>query len=231
MINKINFYYNIILIIMLTTNDINIRLRTRMGESLYQELMVLINNEYEKLKENEIDDALDKLYHQFVYPKIRQYGYKTLVKTRKIVYTLEDMSIFKYNSETGIKIQEVLQKMHNNFSELDFEKKYELVINYGSNNKLLLETNHHGIWVDNNIYHCGIDNNWTMYGENETNKEITNEWKISEDYDKIYFTLYTHEELQDFCDNWKKNNVNKSDDSYNFVKELVNYMGLTEFAS
>lgn len=219
---------------MLTTNDIITRLHQKMGDKLYDELIAAIDSEFSelKLKETNTSNSLNGLYHKYVYPQIRQYGFKTQVKTRKIVYELGDeIGLFKYNSNVGKQIQEELKESNDSFDDLEYEERYNLVVKHGTEKGLLKEKDHLSMWVNNHIYHWGPGEKWRMYGENEINREITNDWKISEEFKGVYFTLYTHEELQGFCDDWKKNKFNDIDDSFKFVKALVGHMGLEEFSS
>ena len=217
---------------MLTTNDIITRLNEHMGEAMYNELITSIDNSFKKLQLNDTNSSttLNDLYTTFVYPKIRQYGLKTEVKVRKIVYQLDTMSVFKFNSELGKQLQEELKKTITSFDDKEYEEKYGLVINLGTEKGLLIQKDHYGLWVKGRIYHWGPDK-WRMYGYNETDKEITNEWTTSERYSKIYFTLFKHEELEKYCDDWKQKKFQNPDDSCKFIEELINYMGLEDFAS
>lgn len=217
---------------MLTTNDIITRLNEHMGEGMYNELITSIDNAFKKLQLNDTNSSstLGDLYNTYVYPKIRQYGLKTQVKVRKIVYQLDGMNVFKFNSELGKELQEELRKDNQKFDDMEYEDKYQMVIRLGTDKNLLVEMDHYGLWVKGRIYHWG-PGKWRMYGENETDKEITNEWTVSEKYNKIYFTLYKHEELEKYCDEWKQKNFENVDDSRNFIEALINYMGLEDFAS
>jgi hypothetical protein len=219
---------------MLTTNDIITRLHQKMGDKLYDDLIILIDKEFSDLKmgESNATNSLNELYHKYVYPQIRQYGFKTHVKSRKIVYELgKELLLFKYTSDIGKQIQEEIKESNDNFEELEYEERFNMVIKYGTEKGFLIEKTHLSVWVGNNIYHWGPGEKWKMYGDSEINREITNDWIISKDFEGVYFTLYTHEELQTFCDNWKKNKFNDVADSFKFVKALVGYMGLEEFAS
>jgi len=219
---------------MLTTQDIIERLQKKMGHSQYQILITTIENEFNELmKSNENDlTALDKLYHKHVFPHVRQQGYKTEIKTKQIIYETKNMSIFKYNSDLGLKLQQEIRNKDHQFDRLEYEDKLRLVIELGTHYGLIVETKHYSMWVANKIYHWGPGERWRMYGAEETDKEITNEWDKSEKYNGIYFTLYEHGELKTFCDEWNNKNVYDSvDSSIKFVEALINHIDLLEFSS
>lgn len=219
---------------MLTTQDIIKRLQKKMGEEQYAKLLKLIEADFNDLiaKDKNDSDALNSLYKKYVYPQIRQHGYKTLIKTRKIVYQPSDMKIFKYNSELGTQLkQELKETEHSNLDDLEYEDRFKLIVKLGVQKQVLIETLHYSLWMNGKIYHWGI-NSKRMYGDDETDREITNDWITSEEYDKIYFTLYSHDDLQKFCDEWEKQHkFEKEDDSKYFIKELITYMGLLEFST
>jgi hypothetical protein len=218
---------------MLTTQDIIERLHKKMGDGQYQNLIESIEEEFNELMKNNENDltALDTLYYKHVFPHVRQQGYKTEIKTRKIVYEKKDMSIFKYNSELGQKLQGEMINTYSNFEDLEYEERLKLVIQLGYRYDLIVETNHYSMWVAGKIYHWGPGERWRMYGFEESNKEVTNEWNKSEKYNGIYFTLYEHNELKKFCDEWNtKNNFDSMDSSSKFIDSLVDYMDLLEFS-
>ena len=142
------------------------------------------------------------------------------------------MSVFKYNSELGKKLQEELGKKDSNFENLEYEERLKLTVRLGSHYGLIIETDHYSVWVAGKIYHWGPGEKWRMYGIEESNKEVTNEWKKTEKYNGTYFTLYEHEEIKKFCDDWNSKNSFKSvDSSIKFIESLVDYMDLLEFSS
>jgi len=219
---------------MLTTQKITDILKIKMGETRYSELSDSIETEFNKLINNEdvSNDIWDSLYYKYAYPQIRQYGYKTEIKTRNIILELENVLLFKYTSNTSKLLQEILRHDNPNFDELEFEDKYKQIVDLGISKNILARLTHYSLWVNNSIYHWGPGENWRMYGEEESNKEAANEWVKSEEFNNVYFTLCTKDELNPYCDEWKKNNVYGSDvNSYTFIKELIHSMDLVDLAS
>lgn len=193
-----------------------------------------IEKEFNKLlEENNTENHIwNNLYNKFAYPQIRQYGSKVEIKTRKITINLKENNIFKYNSDLGKELQSYLLTKNPNFNNLEYEDKLKDIISIGVKKNLLLTIEHYSLWINNRIYHWGPGNNWRMYGDSETDKEITNDWINSKEYGIVYFTLYHHDEIQQFCEEWNKKNKYdyKNNNCRNFVNELINYMGLLDFS-
>jgi hypothetical protein len=218
---------------MLTSQEITNRLKIKMGESHYNDLSNVIEQEFNKLIAKEItdNDIWDKLYYKYAYPQIKQHGHKVEIKTRKITLDCSsDISIFKFNSDFGKSLQQKLKNTDPNFNKLEFVERYQKTVELGIIQKKLCQIDHYSLWINGNIYHWGPGQNWRMYGTEETNKESVNEWSKTIEYNDIYFTLYTQSELNKYCDDWKIKNKFSYDNSHSFIKNIVSHMGLLDFS-
>ena len=90
---------------------------------------------------------------------------------------------------------------------------------------------HYSLWLNGKVYHWGNrENGWKMYGDDESDREITREWKSDEKFNGIYFTMYTYDDLNTFCDLWASQNEFKNpNDSLKFIEALAKYMELKAF--
>lgn len=218
----------------LTTNEIIERIKNKMGDSPYSDLINLIAKENTKiaLERDCNTNVQNELYFKFVYPKIRQYGSKIQIKTRNVAYQVSDMTMFKYNSSLGQQLQLDIKKENADFDDKEYDEKLDMVIKLGTKLGLLSCALHYSLWMNNQIYHWGNKSTgkWNMYGPDETDREITNIWEASKKYDSIYFTMQTNEDLNKFCVEWEKNNLFKTpEDSERFIDELVNELELLKY--
>ena len=94
--------------------------------------------------------------------------------------------------------------------------------------KILHEIDHYGVWINNNIYHWGSDlKKWTMYSENETNREIVNEWVPDEEYSNVYFTLRNINEIEQFCNKYQETQFDLNENnSYHFRTIMIKFLGI-----
>ena len=93
---------------------------------------------------------------------------------------------------------------------------------------ILHEIDHYGVWINNNIYHWGSDfKKWTIYGENETNREIVNEWEPDKEFPNTYFTLCNIDEIKKFCDKYQKSQFDiNHNNSYHFRTTMIKFLGI-----
>lgn len=222
---------------MLTTHTIIKRLQSKMGPDQYKKLIQTIEVELNKtaLNDDNTTEMFNTLYKKYVHPQIRQHGNKVTIKTRKVIYQLNDLNLFKYNSEQGKILQDKIRSSYepqDKFDDLDYEIKYDMVINLGIKEGLLTEVLNYSLWLNRNIYHWGKTyNGWKIYGEAESNRESTNDWSVSEKYNISYFTMYSNNDIEQYCDTWvTKNEFTDVNDGYKFITKLISYMELLEFA-
>lgn len=217
---------------MLTSNEIAGRLKNKMGDIKYSEMIKTIETEFRQLtQDNEKDfSILDKLYSKHIYPHIRQNGMKIEIKERYIIVDTNN-NIFRFCSDFGQTLYEQFISAFPEMNGKEFEDVYEQFINFGVATGNLCKILHTSLWANNNIYHWGLTK-FGMYGAEETDKEIVNDWKVSSKYPKTYFTMYTHNEIKKFCDDWnQKNTYNTSKNNCSqFIDSLINFMALTEFS-
>lgn len=172
------------------------RLRKKLNKFQYYDLMMKITNA-------ESQGASD-IYEKLILPKIRQHGSKVVLKYSNRYYDINNKP-FKLNNEVGKKLCESIN------DELDYEERFEQALTLGLKNKMIKKVKEYSLWINGSIYHLSD----VMYGVNETNKEICNEWKplpiqFDEKKVNIHFTMRTPDECKKFCNEWN-NCKNKKD--------------------
>lgn len=224
---------------MLTTTEIADRLYAKMGQAKYDELIQTIETEFQKMPEE--PEMLEKLYYKFAFPQIRQYGNKVEIKKR---FPILDNNLQKVTSQSPawLKIEAELNRQPG-FKDLPYDIRYEKIVSEGESRCLWGRVFHYSLWMNNQIYHW-LPTAKAMYGPEETDKEIVNDWEPATAFGngKVYFTMYEPEELQEFCDNWGKTvkynleasltgefDPNEGGSGYHMVKSLVDHMGILEY--
>ena len=218
---------------MLTSHEIASRLKNKMGELKYNDLFKSIETELEQVTLNDENNfsIFNQLYAKHIYPHIRQNGMKIEIKERPIIVDSEN-NIFKFSSDFGQKLHAEFISNYPEMENKEYEDRYQSFIEYGVLTGNLRKIQHKSLWANNNIYHWGLIKS-RMYGPDETDKEIVNDWKLSSKYNKTYFTMYTQDEIKKFCDEWQKKYTIQHDgiNCDSFIDEIVNYMSLTEFSN
>lgn len=187
-------------------------LKNKMYKMQYIDLLYKINNS----KETE-----ETKYKTYIYPKVRQFGQKVVMKELDKYFDLSG-NLFKANSELGKIIEKELEQ------GLDFDLKYEKMKELGLKSGALKKVKYYSFWINNNIYYLSS----VMYGTNETNRQMCNEWKTSKmNIDNteinIFFTMRDKEECKNFCDKWKDEefkNSNKNQEK--FRDEFIDFLVL-----
>jgi hypothetical protein len=219
------------------------RLSKLMNESQNREMLSQIKDFM-----NHNGDLSNFNYHDIenmiLYPKIRQYGLKIEIKYRKLLVinidskqkrktprgnTDKNNTIFRFSrflKETMLKkIELKIKETDPTFSlNSNLDKTMKYLIQTG----ILTEIDHYSVWINNNIYHWGPDyKQWIIYGEDETSREIVNEWEKDNEYPNTYFTLRTLEEINGFCDKYKNTKYDYYNNNSNNFKELfIKYLGI-----
>ena len=181
-----------------------LRLQTLIGENAMKELDEIIKN---VLKENPQMDKKE-LNKQYVFPKIRQHGLQVQIKKR-LLRTIQfqkdgQKKIYTFNHHLkNTLFKSIEKKIKNKKPEFEVDEHCTEIIEYLYSRNALVDIEHYSVWVNKKIYHWGPSNIWVMYGESETNREITNEWEIDSEFDHLAFTLRTSNEIEKFCDNFK----------------------------
>lgn len=206
----------------MTTTEIVLILKDKMGIEKYQNLNKIITDEFQNNDNDELDNQnLNNIFFKYIYPQIRQYGIKIEIKTRQIILD-NNFNQFKLNNPL---FKKILIKL-NLDDNIPFENKFNKIVEYGIENKLLHKIEHYSLWANGKIFHW-FPKKSNMYGEDETNKEITNDWKLSSNWNEIYFTLYKIKDIEEFSDKWKKEKeYNLNFNSKDYVDSLFKYLDL-----
>lgn len=199
------------------------RLKEYMTESETQQLNQKIA---EYMSQNNNSNYAD-ISSLFLYPKIRQYGMKVEVKKRIMQVIMVDNKVYRF----AFKIKKALlnqieKKIKEKDPSFSLSVNMEKAIKYLKQRNIIMEIDHYSVWIDNMVYHWGSDyKEWTITGEDETNREIVNEWDADPEYPNVYFTLRTKKELEEFCSLYKKTkfdmNTNNSD---HFKKTMIKFL-------
>ncbi len=208
------------------------KLKTLMDENAIRELKNQINK-YVSLDNNNDNDNYKKIDNLFLYPKIRQYGLKVEIKQRKMLVMMikKDNKELYYRFSFNIKnlllnyIENKIKEKEPGFSiDNNLEKTLKLLKQKG----ILTEINHYSIWINNNIYHWGSDiKKWNIYGENETNREVVNDWEPDLEYPNTYFTLRTISEIEAFCNKYQKTQFDINyNNSHHFRTSMIKFLGI-----
>ena len=68
---------------------------------------------------------------------------------------------------------------------------------------------------------------WTIYGENETNREIVNEWVPDQEYSNTYFTLRNVNEIEKFCNKYQETKFDlNNNNSHHFRTYMIKFLGI-----
>jgi hypothetical protein len=159
--------------------------------------------EYVKENQNSNYADIDTL---FLYPKIRQYGMKVEIKKRMMQVIMVDNKVYRFAYQIKkVLLNQIEKKIKEKDSTFSLSMNIEKAIKYLKQKNIIIEIDHYSVWIDNMVYHWGSDyKEWTITGEEETTREIVNEWEADPEYPNVYFTLRTKKEIEDFCDYYKK---------------------------
>ncbi len=159
------------------------RLKDFMTESETHQLNSKIV-EYVKENQNSNYADIDTL---FLYPKIRQYGMKVEIKKRSMQVIMVDNKVYRFAYQIKkVLLNQIEKKIKEKDSSFSLSMNIEKAIKYLKQKNIIMEIDHYSVWIDNMIYHWGSDyKDWTIYGEEETNREIVNEWDADIEYPNI----------------------------------------------
>jgi hypothetical protein len=201
------------------------RLKERMSPSIFVDMCNKMKFAHEKYGTN-----MTTLYNDIVYPKLRQYGLKIQMKRLPLAIDSEGRITRMSKLMTDENVEK-LAATHSSWSSMDYDTKADYVFGYMLARKMIQKLHHAAIWINGKIYHWGPDDpeygEWRMYGEAETNKHISDDRWYQKDNEKdILYTLRTHEEIEEFCDNWRrqyKYNI-VSCNCQHFAQELIKFL-------
>ncbi len=207
------------------------KLKSLMDENAIKELKNQINK-YINFDDNS-NDNYKKIDNLFLYPKIRQYGLKVEVKKRKMLVIMikKDNKEMYYKFSFNIKsllLNHIETKIKEKESSFSIENNLEKTIKLLKQKGILTEIDHYGVWINNNIYHWGSDiKKWNIYGENETNREIVNDWEPDLEYPNTYFTLRNISEIEEFCNKYQKTKFDiNNNNSYHFTTMMIKFLDI-----
>jgi len=199
------------------------RLKDFMTESETHQLNSKIV-EYVKQNQNSNYADIDTL---FLYPKIRQYGMKVEIKKRLMQVIVVDNKVYRFAYQIKkVLLNQIEKKIKEKDSTFSLSMNIEKAIKYLKQKNIIMEIDHYSVWIDNMIYHWGSDyKEWTIYGEEETNREIVNEWDADIEYPDIYFTLRKKKEIEDFCNFYKKTKFDLNENNSNhFRTSMIKFL-------
>uniref|UniRef100_A0A6C0E9L5 Uncharacterized protein n=1 Tax=viral metagenome TaxID=1070528 RepID=A0A6C0E9L5_9ZZZZ len=204
------------------------RLQKKMGKEPMKELDQIISSVLNK------NPSIDKkeLNKQYLLPKIRQHGLQVQVKKRllRVIQFKKDDKLRMYSFNHHLKndlFKLIGDKLKHRKPAFEVDDHHDEIIQYLYSRGSLRDLEHYSVWVDKQIYHWGPSDKWVMYGDSETNREITNEWDLDLECPSLSFTLRTHDEIKTFCENFKTNPFNIDEkNSKTFKNELVNFLDL-----
>lgn len=210
------------------------RLQKQMPNEAF-ELMCKQMRQYKSQTENlnkSKNEMYIELFDKFVFPKIRQYGNKVVLKIRFINIDNND-NIFRLNNQiVDETIEDILKFNPYQIIPTDYDTKSRIVLSYLTDKKVIKRIKHLGFWIGGKLYHWRpnySNRDLEMYGEDETNREITNDWETDKLFlNKSYFTIRTHEEIMNFCDFWMASNTYSISNCNHkdFTKKLNDYLHL-----
>lgn len=195
------------------------RLKDFMSESETQQLN---NKIIEYMNKNNNSNYVD-ISSLFLYPKIRQYGIKVEVKKRMMQVIMVDNKVYRfaYQIKKAL-LNQIEKKIKEKDSTFSLSTNIEKAIKYLKQKNIIMEIDHYSVWIDNMVYHWGSDyKDWCIYGEEETNREIVNEWESDLEYPNIYFTLRTKKEIEDFCNLYKKTKFDMNENNSNHFRTTM----------
>ncbi len=195
------------------------RLKDFMSESEAQQLNSKII-EYVKQNENSNYADIDTL---FLYPKIRQYGMKVEIKKRMMQVIMVDNKVYRfaYQIKKAL-LDQIEKKIKEKDITFSLSTNIEKALKYLKQKNIIMEIDHYSVWINNMVYHWGSDyKEWSIYGEEETNREIVNEWDADDEYPNVYFTLRTKKEIEDFCNLYKKTKFDLNDNNSNHFRTAM----------
>jgi hypothetical protein len=201
------------------------RLKDFMTESETHQLNSKIV-EYVKQNQNSNYADIDTL---FLYPKIRQYGMKVEIKKRMMQVIVVDNKVYRFAYQIKkVLLNQIEKKIKEKDSTFSLSMNIEKAIKYLKQKNIIMEIDHYSVWIDNMVYHWGSDyKDWTIYGEEETNREIVNEWDADIEYPNIYFTLRTKKEIEDFCNLYKKTKFDLNENNSNhFRTSMIKFLDI-----
>lgn len=201
-------------------------LEKRMPQGLFDQTIVAIKKEADSQASNQ------ELFDKFIYPKIRQYGLKVEIKIRPMTITNhKNPEQYKVDRELVYKLVPKIIEDENldlEYETMEYEDKVALLIDYLLKAGQIAEIKHYSLWINNQVYHWGIGDNWRVYGLEETDREITKNWTRDAQNNEVYFSLRTFDEINQWVSEWKESHRFDLENcnSQTFVKELVVFLNL-----
>lgn len=188
---------------MLNSSLILERLCDKMGISQY-------NNMVDQIRADYTENTADCVFDKYIYPKIRQYGLKVHFSCRRILLDRNN-NIYRYQH--------------------DSEDSYEIAMQHDREDKIkkgiIQEITIYSMWVSGRVFSFSpaMKTN-QMYGDEITNREISNEWSKVDDYNGIYFVMNTLSEIEELTNKWynlnvKNKKVNVKDISHDYIKHMI----------
>jgi hypothetical protein len=204
------------------------RLKDFMSESETQQLNSKIT-EYISQNSNSNYADIDTL---FLYPKIRQYGMKVEIKKRVMQVIVIEKKVYRFAHQIKqILLNQIEKKIKEKDENFSLSTNMEKALKYLKQRNIIKEIDHYSVWIDNMVYHWGSDyKDWKIYGVEETNREIVNEWDNDIEYPNVYFTLRTKEEIEEFSNLYKKIKFDlNNNNSYHFRSAMLKFLHIDNY--
>ena len=209
-------------------NDKIQRLKELMGNDAIQDLNSLVT----KALDEDPDINQKNLYRKYLFPKIRQFGFKVQVKKRKLPVIQfvrngqRKVYAFTYPLKSTL-LKSIEKKVQEKKEDFTIEGHMSEIVKYLYSKNALIDLDHYSLWINNQVYHWGPGLNWTIFGSHETDREITNEWELDPESETVYFTLRTKEEIEKFCSKFQEKSFDaETYNSLTFKDELSKFLGL-----
>lgn len=199
---------------MLNSGLILERLCNKMGILQYNIMVEQIRSEYTE------NMNTTNIFDKFIYPKIRQYGIKINFSCRNILLDCNN-NVYKYIHDSDAPY------------EISMKNDKEFKLKKG----IIQEITIYSMWVSGRVFLFSpvMKNVATnqMYGEDITNREISNDWNKVEDYNGIYFVINTVSEIEEITNNWynmnvKNKTINVKDISYSYISHMISELRIKD---
>lgn len=171
--------------------DIVDRLQENMHPEAFQSMCDVMKQEYQQ------GVSQKELFQRHVFPKIRQYGHRVIVKYRPLMQDENGNIVKTSDMLSNENVAQIIEAQR----AMSFDDSVDIAAAWYMAKNLATRVRHHGVWVGGKLYHWGAGSDWRMYGEAETDKELTQDW-IAEDIDG--YTLKNTEEIEAFCDDFRR---------------------------
>jgi len=204
------------------------RLRKLMGDQNIQEL----NDTISKILEEDPEINKKDLNKRFIFPKIRQHGFKVQVKKRQLptIHFNKDgiKRVYAFTHPLkSILLKSIEKKIQEKKTDFSIDGHMIEIIKYLYSKGALVDLDHYSVWINNQVYHWGPGTSWTVHGPNETDREIANEWSVEADPDfgQVAFTLRTKPEIDAFCQEFQNKKFDlENTNSQTFKDELITFL-------